>query len=71
MIATLVGRVSGPRRRLARFFLGRARALMGSREMPKFMLIKRMFTPLRETLRRSARSWQQPAASNDPRTSTF
>ena len=51
MIATLVGRVSGPRRRLARFFLGRARALMGSREMPKFMLIKRMFTPLRETLR--------------------
>ena len=51
MIATLVGRTSGPRRRLVRFFLGRARALMGSREMPKFMLIKRMFTPLRETLR--------------------
>ena len=51
MIATLVGRVRGPRRRLVRFFLGRARALMGSRETPKFMLIRQMFTPLRETLR--------------------
>jgi phosphohistidine swiveling domain-containing protein len=51
MMATLLGRVRGPRRVLLRFFLGRARALMGSRELPKFTLISRIFTPLRELLR--------------------
>jgi pyruvate,water dikinase len=51
MIAALLTRVSGPSRHLLRFFLGRARALMGSREMPKFMLIRQVFTPLRELLR--------------------
>ena len=51
MRATLLARVSGPRRHLLRFFLGRARALMGSREMPKYMLIGRVFTPVRQVLR--------------------
>jgi rifampicin phosphotransferase len=51
MIATLLARVSGPRRRILRFFLGRARALMGSRELPKFMLIRNIFTPMRALLR--------------------
>lgn len=51
MRVTLLARVSGPRRRLLRFFLERAWALMGSREMPKYMLIGRVFTPLRELLR--------------------
>ena len=51
MIATLLGRVRGPRRVLLRFFLGRARALMGSRELPKYTLIRRLFTPVRELLR--------------------
>jgi pyruvate,water dikinase len=50
-MAAFLGRVSGPRRLLLRFFLGRARALMGSRELPKFTLIRRLFTPLRELLR--------------------
>jgi phosphohistidine swiveling domain-containing protein len=51
MMATLLGRVRGPRRRLLGFFLGRARALMGSREAPKFHLIRLLFTPLRELLK--------------------
>jgi pyruvate,water dikinase len=51
MMAKLLGRVRGPRRVLLRFFIGRARALMGSRELPKFMLMGRVFTPLRELLR--------------------
>jgi pyruvate,water dikinase len=51
MRATLLARVAGPRRYLLRFLLGRARALMGSREMPKYMLIGRAFTPIREVLR--------------------
>jgi rifampicin phosphotransferase len=51
MMATLLGRVRGPRRVMLRFFLGRTRALMGSRELPKFTLIRRIFTPLRELLR--------------------
>jgi rifampicin phosphotransferase len=51
MVATLLGRVRGPRRVILRFFLGRARALMGSRELPKYTLIRRLFTPLRELLR--------------------
>jgi rifampicin phosphotransferase len=51
MIETLLGRVHGPRRRLLRFLLGRVRALMGSRELPKFILIRTLFTPIRELLR--------------------
>ena len=51
MLATLLSRVGGPRRVMLRFFLGRARALMGSRELPKYTLIRRIFTPLRELLR--------------------
>jgi pyruvate,water dikinase len=50
-MAAFLGRVRGPRRILLRFFLGRARALMGSRELPKATLIGRLFTPLRELLR--------------------
>ena len=50
-IETMLARVHGPRRRLLRFFLGRVRALMGSREMPKFVLIRTVFTPIRELLR--------------------
>ena len=70
MIATLVGRISGPRRRLLRFFLGRARALMGSREMPKFTLIRRMFTPLREMLRPVGEELAAAGRIERPRTST-
>jgi rifampicin phosphotransferase len=50
-IERMLTRVHGPRRRLLRFFLGRVRALMGSREMPKFVLIRTVFTPIRELLR--------------------
>jgi rifampicin phosphotransferase len=51
MIETMLARVHGPRRRLLRFVRGRVRALMGSRELPKFMLIRTLFTPIRELLR--------------------
>ncbi len=51
IVATMLGRVHGPRWRLLRFFLGRVRALMGSREMPKFILIRTLFTPIRDLLR--------------------
>jgi rifampicin phosphotransferase len=51
IIGTLLARVRGPRRRLLRFFLGRVRALMGSRELPKFVLIRTLFTPIRGLLR--------------------
>ena len=50
-IETMLARVHGPHRRLLRFFLGRVRALMGSREMPKFVLIRTLFTPIRDLLR--------------------
>ncbi|HEV8490331.1 MAG TPA: PEP/pyruvate-binding domain-containing protein [Candidatus Limnocylindrales bacterium] len=50
MVATLLGRVRGPRRWMLRFLLGRVRALMGSRELPKYTLIRRLFTPIREIL---------------------
>ncbi len=50
MVATLLGRVRGPRRLLLRFFLGRLRALMGLREAPKFHLMRRIWTPLRNLL---------------------
>jgi phosphohistidine swiveling domain-containing protein len=51
MVTTLLGRVRGPRRLLLRFFLRRVRALMGLREAPKFHLIRRLFTPMRELLK--------------------
>jgi phosphohistidine swiveling domain-containing protein len=51
LIATLLGRVRGPRRRALRFFVGRVRALMGSRELPKYTLIRLLFTPMRELLK--------------------
>jgi pyruvate,water dikinase len=47
----LLGRVRGLRRPLLRFLLGRARALMGSRELPKYMLVRNVFTPIRAMLR--------------------
>jgi rifampicin phosphotransferase len=50
-VADLLSRVGGPRRALLRFFLGRARAVMGSRELPKYTLIRQVFTPLRELLK--------------------
>jgi phosphohistidine swiveling domain-containing protein len=40
MIATLLSRVHGPRRMLARAFLRRVRALAGVREAPKFHVIR-------------------------------
>ena len=51
LVTTLLGRVRGPRRLVLRFFLGRVRALMGSRELPKYTLIRRLFTPMRELLK--------------------
>jgi pyruvate,water dikinase len=50
MRATLLARVRPPKRWLLRFLLGRARQLMGSRELPKYTLIRRIFTPLRVLL---------------------
>ena len=50
-MAALLDRVRGPRRALLRFFLDRTRRLMGSRELPKYMLIRCIFTPLRELVR--------------------
>lgn len=40
MIATLLSRVHGPRRMVARALLHRVRALAGLREMPKFQIIR-------------------------------
>jgi len=51
MVAALVGRVHGPRRVLLRFVLGRVRALIGSREAPKFHVIRLLATPSRELLK--------------------
>jgi pyruvate,water dikinase len=51
MIATLLARVLGPRRAVLRFALGRVRALIGSREAPKFHIIRLLFTPSRELLK--------------------
>jgi pyruvate,water dikinase len=51
MIATLLGRVHGPRRAMLRFALGRVRALIGSREAPKFHIVRLLFTPARELLK--------------------
>jgi phosphohistidine swiveling domain-containing protein len=51
MIASLLGRVHGPRRVVLRFVLGRVRTLIGSREAPKFHLIRLLATPSRELLK--------------------
>lgn len=51
MIAALLARVHGPRRSLLRFALSRVRALIGSREAPKFHIIRLLFTPSRELLK--------------------
>jgi pyruvate,water dikinase len=51
MVGTLLERVHGPRRLILRFVLGRARALIGSREAPKFHLIRLLASPTRELLK--------------------
>jgi rifampicin phosphotransferase len=50
MVASLLTRVHGPKRLVLRFALGRVRALIGSREAPKFHLIRLLATPSRELL---------------------
>src|SRR5712692_4909878 len=49
MVETLASRLHGPRRRIARGLLRRARSLTGLREMPKFQII-RIFGRLRAIL---------------------
>jgi len=51
MVGALLERVHGPRRLVLRFVLGRARALIGSREAPKFHLMRLLATPARELLK--------------------
>jgi pyruvate,water dikinase len=51
MIETLLARVRGPRRLLLGLVLRRVRALIGSREAPKFHIIRLLATPSRELLR--------------------
>ncbi len=51
MIASLLGRVHGPRRAILRVVLGRVRALIGMREAPKFQIIRLLATPSRELLK--------------------
>ena len=51
MIASLLSRVHGPRRLVLRFLLRRVRALIGSREAPKFHIIRLVATPARELLK--------------------
>ncbi len=51
MVAALLTRVHGPRRFVLRFLLRRVRALIGSREAPKFHLIRLLATPARELLK--------------------
>jgi pyruvate,water dikinase len=51
MAKSLATRVNGPRRLIVRLFLHRVRTLMGAREQPKFNLIRRLFTPMRELLK--------------------
>jgi pyruvate,water dikinase len=50
MSASLLRRVHGPKRLVLRFVLRRLRALIGSREAPKFHLIRLLATPSRELL---------------------
>lgn len=51
MVTGLISRLRGPRRLLARSVLRRVRLLMGSREAPKFYIIKLLASPAREHLR--------------------
>jgi rifampicin phosphotransferase len=51
MVASLLARVRGPRRLLLRFALRRLRALIGTREVPKFHLIRLLVAPARELLK--------------------
>jgi phosphohistidine swiveling domain-containing protein len=50
MVASMLGRVHGPRRLVLRLVLRRLRALIGSREAPKFHIIRLVATPARELL---------------------
>src|SRR5437016_13900772 len=51
MLDELVARVHGPQRLLVRLVLRRMRVLIGSREAPKFHIIRLLATPARELLR--------------------
>jgi pyruvate,water dikinase len=51
MIGSLLARVHGPKRLVLRFVLRRVRALIGSREAPKFHIIRLLVTPARELLK--------------------
>jgi pyruvate,water dikinase len=51
MIASLLARVSGPRRLILRWLLARLRQLIGAREAPKFHIIRLLATPARELLK--------------------
>src|SRR5207249_3973979 len=66
-IATLLSRVHGPRRLLARKLLRRVRALAGAREAPKFHVV-RVFAQGRAILARSA--WRLPPKAASPRRTT-
>jgi pyruvate,water dikinase len=51
MVTSLLARVHGPRRAVLRFVLRRLRALIGTREAPKFHIIRLLATPARELLK--------------------
>jgi rifampicin phosphotransferase len=51
MITALLARVHGPKRLVLRFVLRRVRALIGTREAPKFHIIRLLATPARELLK--------------------
>jgi pyruvate,water dikinase len=51
MVQELLGRVHGPRRAALRFALRRVRLLIGSREAPKFHLVRLLATPARDLLK--------------------
>ncbi len=51
MVASLLARVHGPKRPVLRFVLRRVRSLIGSREAPKFHIIRLLATPARELLK--------------------
>jgi phosphohistidine swiveling domain-containing protein len=50
-VRSLIARVHGPRRMAVRFVLRRVRELIGSRETPKFQIIRLLATPARELLK--------------------
>jgi rifampicin phosphotransferase len=66
MIASLLARVHGPRRAVLRFLLGRVRKLIGSREAPKFHIIRLLFTPARELLKPVGRELADAGRIRDP-----